>query len=59
MLLEGNFLLTKQDKEKDTFFQLHLIFQRNLSLKISHQKIEKCHTGGGGPKRAKKVSRII
>jgi hypothetical protein len=49
MLLEGNFFLTKQDKaSKDTFLQLHLIFQSNLSLKISHQKLKNVTQGGGG-----------
>ncbi len=37
---------------------IHLLFQSNLSLKISHQKL-KNSTRGGGQKSAKKVSRII
>jgi hypothetical protein len=34
MPLEGKCFITKQDKaSKDTFLQIHLIFQSNLSLK--------------------------
>ncbi len=59
MLLDGKLFVTKQDKaSKDTFFLIHLIFQSNLSLKISHQKLKNV-TWGGGQKSAKKVSRII
>jgi hypothetical protein len=57
MHLEGKLFDTKQDNAlKDTLFLIHLIFQRNLGQKISHQKIEKCHMEGGG---VRKVSRII
>ncbi len=61
MLLEEKLLITKQDKtSKDTFFLTHLIFQSNLSLKISHQKFKNVTQGGRGEqKSAKKVSRII
>jgi hypothetical protein len=60
MLLEENFFITKQDQaSKDTFLQLHLIFQSNLSLKICHQKLKNVTKGGGGQKSAQKVSRII
>jgi hypothetical protein len=46
ILLEGKLCVTKQDKaSKDTFFLVLLIFQSNLSRKISHQKQvpKKCH----------------
>ncbi len=60
MLSEGKFFITKQDKaSKDTFFLLHFIFQSNLSLEISHQKLKNVTQGGGGRKSAKNVSRII
>jgi hypothetical protein len=49
MLLEGKIFITKQDKaSKDTFLLLPLIFQSNLSLKISYQKPRKVTQGGGG-----------
>jgi hypothetical protein len=48
-----------QDKaSNETLFQIHFIFQSNLDLKISHQKLKNV-TQGGGQKSAKKVSRII
>jgi hypothetical protein len=61
MLLEEKLFITKQDKaSKDTFFLIRLIFQSNLSLKISRQKLKNVTPGGGGgKKKAKKVSRII
>jgi hypothetical protein len=59
ILLEGKLCVTKQDKaSKDTFFLVHLIFQSNLSQKISLLKLKNV-TRGGGQKSAKKVSRII
>ncbi len=55
MLLKGEFFITKQDKaSKDTFFQLHLVFQCNLSLKISHQKLKNVTQGGGGGHKIEK-----
>ncbi len=61
MLLEEKLFITQQDKaSKDAFFLIHSIFQCNLSLKISHQKLKNVtRGGGGGQKIAKKVSRII
>jgi hypothetical protein len=60
ILLEGKLCVTKQDKaSKDTFFLVHLLFQSNLSRKISLQKLKIVTQGGGGQKSAKKVSRII
>jgi hypothetical protein len=60
MLLEEKLLIPQQDKaSKDTLFLIHLIFQSNLSLKISHQKLKNVTQGEGGQKSAKKVSRII
>ncbi len=45
--------ITNQDKaSKDTFLQLHLIFQRNLSLKISH-------TGGRGVRKVPKKCHVL
>ncbi len=45
--MEEKLFITKQDKaSKDTFFPIHLLFQRKP--KIQSSKIEKCHTGGGG-----------
>jgi hypothetical protein len=41
---------------KEIFFPTHYTFQRNLGLKISHQKMS--HRKGG-KKSAKKVSHII
>jgi hypothetical protein len=39
MLSGGKLCVTKQDEAcKDTFFQIRLLFQSNLSLKISHPK---------------------
>jgi hypothetical protein len=55
MLLEGTLCVTKQGKaSKDTFLLIHLIFQINLSLKISHQKLKIVTQGGGVGKVPKK-----
>ncbi len=62
MLLEGKLFVTKQAKaSKNTFFLNHLIFQSNLSLKISNQKLKNVTQGEGegGQKSDKKVSHII
>jgi hypothetical protein len=41
MCLEVKLFVKKQDKaSKDTYFLIHLIFQSNLGLKISHQKMK-------------------
>ncbi len=41
MLLEEKLVVTKQDTaSKDTFFLIDLIFQSNIGLKISHQKMK-------------------
>ncbi len=41
MLLEEKLVITKQDAaSKDTFFFINLIFQSNIGLKISHQKMK-------------------
>jgi hypothetical protein len=59
MLLEEKLFDRKQDKaSKDALFLIHLIFQSNLSLKISHQKLKNV-TRGGGSEKCQKVSRII
>jgi hypothetical protein len=56
MLLEETLCVTKQDKaSKDTFLLLHLIFQSNLSLKISHQKLKIVTQGGGGSEKCQKI----
>jgi hypothetical protein len=55
MLLEGTLCVTKQGKaSKDTFLLIHLIFQSNLSLKISHQKMKIVTQGGGGSEKSQK-----
>ncbi len=55
MLLEGKLFDTMQDNAfKDTLFYIHLIFQRNLVLRTSHQKMKNVTRGGGGQKSAKK-----
>ena len=61
MLLEEKLVVTKQDTaSKDTFFLIDLIYQSNIGLKTSNQKMKNVTRGwGGGQKRAKKVSRII
>ncbi len=54
------FSLAKQDKaSKDTFLQLLLIFQRNLSLKISHQKLKNVTQGGGGVRKKQKKCHVL
>ncbi len=41
MLLEEKLVVKKQDTAlKDTFFSIDLIFQSNIGLKISHQKMK-------------------
>jgi hypothetical protein len=58
MLLGEKLVVTKQDTaSKDTFFLINLIFQSNIGLKISHQKMK--NVTRGAQKSAKKVSRII
>ncbi len=48
MLWEVKLFVTGQDKaSKDTCFLIHLIFQRNLGLKV-----EKFHTGEGEVRKA-------
>jgi hypothetical protein len=56
MLLEGKRFDTKQDNAfKDTLFYSHLIFQSNLGLRTSHQKMKNV-TWGGGQKSGKSVT---
>ncbi len=41
MLLEEKLVVTKQDTaSKETFFSTDLMFQSNIGLKISHQKMK-------------------
>ncbi len=48
MLLDGKLYVTKQEKaSKDPFFHIHLIFQSNLGLKISHQNFKTSQRGVG------------
>ncbi len=57
MLLEGKLFVTKQDKASIvTLFWINSIFQINLGLKISHQKLKNVtpRGRGGGRKSAKK-----
>jgi hypothetical protein len=59
-IVEGKFLVTKQNKaSKAFFFLLNLKFQSNLGLKISHQKIKKCHTGWGVEVGLKKCQKSV
>jgi hypothetical protein len=49
MLLEEKLVVTKPDTaSKETFFLTDLIFQSNIGLKISHQKMKNVKRGGGG-----------
>ncbi len=60
MLLEEKLVVTKQDTaSKDAFFLINLIFQSNIGLKISHQKNEECHTGGGGSEKCQKKCHVL
>ncbi len=53
MLFEEKIVVTKQDTApKDAFFLTYIIFQSNIGLKISHQKIK--NVTRGGQKSAKK-----
>ncbi len=57
MILEEKLFITKQDKaSKDTFFLIHLVFQSNLSLKISHQKLKNVTQGRESEKYQKSVT---
>jgi hypothetical protein len=59
MLLEEKLVVTKQDTaSKDTFFLINLIFQSNIGLKISHQKMKNV-TRGGGEGGVRKVPIIL
>ncbi len=61
LILEGKLFVTQQDKaSKDTFFKIHLIWQCNLGLKFTNQKLKMSHgEGGGGSEKCDKMSRII
>jgi hypothetical protein len=60
MLLEGKLFDTKQDKaSKDTFFFIHLKFQSNLGLEISHQKLKNVTRGGGGVRKVPKKCHVL
>jgi hypothetical protein len=55
MFLEEKLVVTNQDTaSKDTFFLIDLIFQSNIGLTISHQKMKKVTRGGGFRKVPKK-----
>jgi hypothetical protein len=48
MFLEEKLVVTKQDTaSKDTFFLIDLIYQSNIGLKTSHQKMKNVTRGGG------------
>jgi hypothetical protein len=56
LLLEGNIFVTKQDKASiGTLFWIYSIFQSNIGLKISHQKLKNVTQGRGGRKVPKKT----
>ncbi len=61
MLLEGKLFDTKQDKaSKHTFFFNNLLFQSNLGLKISHQKLKNVARGGeGGGRGSEKCQKSV
>jgi hypothetical protein len=55
VLLEEKLAVTKQDTAlKDTLFLIDLIFQSNIGLKISHQKMKNVTLGGGGVRKVPK-----
>jgi hypothetical protein len=56
MLLEVKMFVEGQDKvSKDTFFQIHLIFQINFILKIGDLKYKDVTLGGGGSQKSDKI----
>ena len=60
MLLEENFVVSQQDTaSKDTFFLIDLIFQSNIGLKISHQKMKNVTRGGGGVRKVPKKCHVL
>jgi hypothetical protein len=60
MLLEGKLCVTKQEKAlKDTFILIHLIFQSDLSQKISHLNLTNVTEGGGVIRKELKKCHVL